>query len=75
MLRNRPAEYESVYAETTEFRAAPIGFTRQYLVARGAIFTVLAEMASAGIDVESVDHDEPYSKYEATSPDWFQIEH
>ena len=75
MLRNRPTEYELVYAETTEFRKTPHSVSRQYLVATGVISTILSELTSLGVGYEPVDHDDIYSKYEATSPEWFQIEH
>ena len=75
MLRNRPDDYERVYAEATRFAAADGRVTRQYMVEADAAGSVTAELAAGGIAFEPVDPDDTYSKYEAASPDWFQIEH
>lgn len=75
LIRNRPADYERVYAEATAFGSADGKPTRQYLVEAGAVAALAAELTAAGVDFEPVDADDVYSKYEAGSPDWFQIEH
>ena len=75
MLRNRPDDYERVYAEATAFGSADGKPTRQYFVEAGAVGVLTAELAAAGVDFLPVDEDDGYSKYEASSPDWFQIEH
>lgn len=75
MIRNRPADYERVYAEATAFGSAGGRPTRQYLAEAGVVGVLTAELAAAGVDFEPVDEDDVYSKYEASSPDWFQIEH
>ena len=39
------------------------------------IEAILDELAAAGVGHAPVDRDDLYSKYEATSPDWFQLDH
>jgi hypothetical protein len=75
MLRDRPEDFERVYAETTKFQPAGAAVTRTYLVELGTAAVLAAELAGAGIDHAAIDADDVYSKYEATPPDWFQIEH
>jgi hypothetical protein len=75
MLRNRPDDYEKVYAEATAFGAHGGRPTRQYMAEVGVVGVLTGELTAAGVGFEPVDADEIYSKYEATSPDWFQIEH
>ena len=75
MLRNKPTAYEGVYAEATQFERMEDQLTRQYLVEDRAIDALAPELAAHGVLAAPVDRDETYSKYEATSPDWFQIEH
>jgi hypothetical protein len=75
MLRGRPDDFERVYAETTKFQPAGEIVTRTYLVETEVADVVAAEFTKAGIDHAAIDMDDIYSKYEATPPDWFQIEH
>ncbi len=75
MLRDREAVFERVYAETTRFTVVGDVQTRQYLVEAGVIDEVTNELTAASIEHDPVDPDDVYSKYEATPPDWFQIEH
>ena len=75
VLRNRPDDYERVYAEATAFGSSDGRPTRQYFVEAGAAGALVGELAAAGVDLLPVDADDVYSKYEASSPDWFQIEH
>ena len=49
--------------------------TRQYFVSVDAVDAILAELGAAGVGHEPVDRDDLYSKYEAASPDWFQLDH
>jgi hypothetical protein len=76
MLRERPDEFEQVYAETTTFepRAGNV-LGRQYLIRPEVAGMLETELRGAGIAFEPIDRDETYSKYEATPPDWMQIEH
>ena len=75
MLRDLPDEFERVYAETTKFERAGGTLSRKYLAELDVADRLEAEFAEAGIDHEPIDRDDLYSKYEATSPDWMQIEH
>ena len=75
MLRARPDDYEKVYAEATKFEADAGVVTRQYMVQTDGVAGLLAELTAAGLAYDPPEEDETYSKYEATSPDWFQLEH
>jgi hypothetical protein len=76
MLRERPAEFEKVYAETTAFENEPGAvLSRKYLVAIEVADIFADEMIATGIGHLPVDHHETYSKYEATPPEWMQVEH
>jgi hypothetical protein len=75
LLRNRPDDYEKVYAEATRFGSDGGRVSRQYMAESGVVDVLLAELTSHGIAVAPVDPDDTYSKYEASGPDWFQIEH
>lgn len=75
VLRTRPDDYEGVYAEATRFGRDGECVTRQYFVALDAVDVVAAELGAAGVGFEPVDRDDLYSKYEATSPHWFQLDH
>jgi len=75
MLRQFPIEFESVYAETTTFEPSGNRLTRQYLATAGVIPLLEAEMGRHGIEYLPIDLDETFSKYEAVSPEWMQIEH
>jgi hypothetical protein len=75
MVRDLPDDYERVYAETTKFHSQAGRQTRQYMCELDVIDLLESQLTNAGIQHEPVDRDEIYSKYEATSPEWFQIEH
>ncbi len=75
MLRNKPDDYELVYAEATAFETVDDHVTRQYMVQTEGVAVLTAELHAHNIAFQPVDFDECYSKYEATSPDWFQLEH
>lgn len=75
MLRNRPDDYEKVYSEATEFECEGGRVSRQYMVEPDVVPVLTAELAAAGIAFEPVDPDDLYSKAEASSSGWFQIEH
>lgn len=76
MLRARPDDFEKVYAETTAFEEhGPGVLARQYLVEAVLADLLESELAREGFAFEPIDRDEAYSRYEATSPEWMQIEH
>lgn len=75
MLRNHPADFEKVYAETVAFGRHGDSLSRQYLVEADAMDAIERELGAAGVAHEPIDRDDTYSKYEATPPDWMWIEH
>jgi len=75
MLRDRKAQFEMVYAETTKFASHKDRLSRQYLAQMEVIDILESEMQTAGVDFEPVNRDDVYSRYEATPSDWMQIEH
>jgi hypothetical protein len=75
MLRNRPDDYEKVYAEATAFEVHDGKVARRYMVEADGVAALEAELRGRGVDYLPPDAEDVYSKYEASSPDWFQIEH
>ena len=75
LLRTRKPDYEKVYAEAAKFGTIDGRVSRQYMVETDVIDVVTAELSANGVAFAPVDTDDTYSKYEATSPDWFQIPH
>ena len=75
MLRNQPDEFEKVYAETVKFGEESGKLTRQYLFETSIADLLENQLKAAHFDFEPLDHDDIYSKYEATPPDWMWIEH
>ncbi len=75
MLRNHEPEFEKVYAELSHF--IPLGdrLGRQYLFEAEIADFLKAKLAEQNFEIDPVDKDEIYSKYEATPPEWFQLEH
>ncbi len=74
ILRNRPADYERVYSEAVEFEADAGRATRSYMVEPDAVDALIAELAAHEIAFLPVDRDDHYSKAEASTNEWFQIE-
>ena len=75
MLRTRPDEFEKVYAETVKFVREADRLIRQYLIEASIGELLERDLKSAGFELEPLDHNDIYSKYEATPPDWMWIEH
>jgi hypothetical protein len=75
VLRDRPDDFEKVYAESTRFEARGNRPARQYLAEAAVAATLEARLRDAGLDFEPIDRDDLYSKYEASGADWMQIEH
>ncbi len=75
MLRNKPDDYEKVYAEATRFASTDGRVSRQYMAEVDAMSVLIAELTASGIAFTAIDPDDVYSKYEASGSDWFQIEH
>jgi hypothetical protein len=75
LLRTRPTDYESVYSEATAFEVENGRLARKYMVAADGVAAVTGELTTAGIEYQPVDPEDLYSKAEASSREWFQIEH
>src|ERR1700736_2390199 len=75
MLRTRLAAFEMVYAESSAFAALDERWSRQYLAEEAVIDVLAAEFTAAGVDFVPINRDDVYSRYEAISPEWMQIEH
>jgi hypothetical protein len=75
MLRHRLADFEKIYAETTAFEQAADRWQRQYLVQEDVLDVLQAELQGAGLEHKPIDREDLYSRYEAASPEWMQIEH
>ena len=75
LLRTRLAEFEKVYAETTVFEEDAGRWSRQYLVEDVVLDALEREFSAAGLAHAPIDRDELFSKYEATPPEWMQIDH
>lgn len=75
MLRNKPDDYEKVYAEATRFGSTEGRVSRQYMAEVEVIDLLTSELKAHTIAFTTIDPDDVYSKYEASGPDWFQIEH
>lgn len=75
MLRARPDDYETVYAEATKFEREGDAPARRYMVGTAGVAPLAAELTAAGVGFLPVDEDDLYTKYEATGSEWFQIEH
>ena len=75
MLRNFKADFEKVYAEKCQFEAAGDRLSRKYLFEESVVERLEVELPSAEIEFEPIDRDDVYSKYEASPPEWMQIEH
>jgi hypothetical protein len=75
LLRNRPDDYEQVYAEAREFEREGDRVARRYMVAPGVLVVLTGALAGHGIDYLPVDEDDTYSRAEASSSEWFQVEH
>ncbi len=75
MLRARKDDFEKVYAETTSFVKEGDQLTRQYLAACEVVSVLEEELQRAGFDHHPIDPEDLYSRFEAVSPEWMQIEH
>ena len=75
ILRTRPGDYLKVYAEAAKFGMDNGRVSRQYMVEVEGVEVLIADLSANDFEYEPVDVDDTYSKYEATSPDWFQIPH
>lgn len=74
VLRHRPDEYEGVYSEAVEFEDEDGRVSRRYMVRPSAVAALSAELTANGIDFQPLDEDDHYSKAEASSSEWFQLD-
>ncbi|HEY3787307.1 MAG TPA: hypothetical protein VGL71_00575 [Urbifossiella sp.] len=75
LLREKPDDFEKVYAEAVRFERTADRLGRRYLIESVVAGELLAALSQAGLEFEPLDTDDIYSKYEAAPPDWFWIEH
>jgi hypothetical protein len=75
VIRTRPNDYERVFAESAEPDPDGSAWTRKYLVHVEVADVLETELKGAGLRNDPIDRDDPYSKYEAAPPEWFQIPH
>ena len=80
---NRPPLYvdtrvgvvEAIAADGEYFEREGERLARKYLVEAGVAPVLESEFRVAAMDFAPIDPDDLYSKYEATPPEWFWIEH
>ncbi len=75
LLRADQDAYEAVFAEAKESETHAGRMSRAYMVVAGAAEAVAAALQSSGVESLPLDPDDTYSKYEASSSEWFQIPH
>jgi hypothetical protein len=75
LLRTLPDTYEGVFAEAKDFDITEGRIARSYMVAASAAAVVVEALAEKGVEALPLDLDDTYSKYEASSSEWFQIPH
>ncbi len=75
MVRERPDDYEKIYAETTAFEHEDGKITRKYLIEAPVANALTDALKQQGMDFVPIDLSDLYSKFEAVPPEWFWIEH
>ena len=75
ILRKYPIQFEGVFAESAKFEKRNDKIIRHYLVNKTVIDFISKKLEEASISYLEIDRENYFSKYEATSPDWWQIEH
>lgn len=75
MLKTFPVEYERVYSEAVRFEREADTVARRYMVDPGVLGTLLPLLERQKIAGLPLDPDDLYSKAEASSNEWFQLEH
>jgi hypothetical protein len=75
MIRTRPDDYERVYSEAVAFETEGGRLCRRYMIEPDIVGELTGELAGHRLAFAPVDEDDLYSKAEASSPEWFQIEH
>ena len=75
MLKTTPDDYERIYSEAVDFEREGGTVARRYMIdpeVLGLLHPLLESMKIASLPV---DADDLYSKAEASSNEWFQLEH
>jgi len=75
MLRKHPTQFEGVFAESVKFEKRNDTLIRHYLVHKNNIDFIANRLKDVGISYLDINREDFFSKYEASSPDWWQIEH
>ena len=75
VLREHLEDFQKVYAEKTAFERHGDRLSRTYLVEEDATANLVKRLREKGMEFEPIDPADVYSKYEASPPDWFWIEH
>ena len=75
MIRHRPDDYERIYSEAVAFETEGGRRCRKYMIEPDVIAVMTTELAAHAVALAEVDADDLYSKAEASSSDWFQIDH
>ena len=75
MLKTTPDEYERIYSEAVRFEREGATVARRYMIDPAVLGTLLPLLDAEKIGSLPVDADELYSKAEASSNEWFQLEH
>ncbi len=75
MLKTLPVEYERIYSEATAFEREGGTVARRYMIDPSVLGSLLPLLDSHRIAHLPLDEDDLYSKAEASSNEWFQLEH
>ena len=75
MLREKPDEFEKVYAEATAFEPHADRIGKRYLIEAGVGDALGEALARSSLACQPLDPDDIYTKYEAAPPEWMWIEH
>ena len=75
MLKTLPAEYERIYSEAIAFDREGGAVARRYMIDPDVLGALRPLLACHGISHLPLDEDDLYSKAEASSNEWFQLEH
>ena len=75
ILRNFKDDYEKVYAEHAAFEKTGDFLSRKYLIEAVVSELLTEQLHHQGMAFSPLDPEDLYSKYEASPPEWFWIEH
>jgi hypothetical protein len=75
MLRKKPDDYEKVYSEAVEYERDGGRISRQYMIQPEVAETLVTELREFCIAHQPINFDDRYSKAEASTNEWFQLEH